>query len=651
MVRVTKALIAKLQNMPKTADEMDSKELEAVLKAADKAYHSGGIPIFSDHIYDSLRSMYERMAGHAYEAIGAAPKSKKVKLPYFMGSMDKIKGDDKDLNSFLGKCKAAQFIVEDKLDGVSALLYVHQGNVKLFTRGDGNVGQDISHLIAKIKGVPPVSELARSANENGGELTVRGELIISKSDFHKISHKGANARNIVSGTVNAKTHDLETCSMIVFMAYTLIHPNVAPSAQLLAMQSYGFNVVYNTTVYRRDMNTQRLSELLVQRREHSPFEVDGTIVIEDAVHELEMNKNPSYAFAFKNIITQESAEVTVVNVDWNVSKDGYMVPVVEFDPVKLSGVMVKRASGFNGEFINNNKIGPGSRIIVTRSGDVIPYIVSILSASATGRAQLPDLDFTWTETGKDIIQVGRSDSLDQRVLENFFAKLDVPGLKAGTVKKLYNAGFKNVKQIVGLSVEDLLEVDGFQGKSATTLVDAIHAKMATLGCLELMDASNAFGRGFAQKRLKMIIDRFPEVISGGSYVPPISELLDVDGVSDKTANAFILGLAKYRQFLKDAGIACVQTVHTVKPMGITTGVTTTAKNKFAGHVVVFTGFRNAAVQEFIISNGGEVSDSVTKKTTMVLTKDTSSTSTKIEKAQKNGAAVMAIEDFKRLHGL
>jgi len=146
--------------------------------------------------------------------------------------------------------------------------------------------------------------------------------------------------------------------------------------------------------------------------------------------------------------------VMVTNVLWNISKDGYFKPIVEVTPVKLNGVTIKKTTGFNGDFIESNKIGPGSKIVITRSGDVIPYILKVLTSADSGKAQMPTDDYIWNDTHKEIMVKGNSDDLDAKQLEHFFDKIDIKGVSAKSVHKLYDVGMKTIKDVVNARKED-----------------------------------------------------------------------------------------------------------------------------------------------------------------------------------------------------
>ena len=643
-MKVTKTFVNKLVKNPlDVLQGLSQVDIISLLQQANYAYYNEGAPLFSDEIYDIIKEELKKINPSAkiLKHVGAVIDSddkRKESLPYYMGSMDKIKSDNHALNSFKKKFVNSDFIIGDKLDGNSALLYYKSGVFKLFSRGDGVTGQNISHLIPFINGIPAIQNL-----KNFKEFTVRGELILSKASFELLQAKGANARNMVAGLVNAKMPDLDIASHVNFVSYALLYPHLNVQAQYKLLKELNFHVVNHTILSHEDLTFETLSDILVQRRSESQFEIDGLIVCDDKFHKVEKDKNPSYAFAFKNVITQETAEVTVKHVEWTVSKDGYFKPVVVFDPVKLSGVTIQRATGFNGEFIKINVIGPGARILITRSGEVIPYIIKSLSPAASGEPQFPNEEYDWTDSGKDIVLNGESRDLEYKRLENFMLKIDIPGVKEGTIKKIYAAGFTTIIKVLKMTQSDIDAITGLKNKS--TFLETFKSKLNSIDCITLMIASNSLGRGFGSKRLETILTKFPK-IKDGKYVPSMDELLSVEGVSNVTANNFLIGLTKYREFVKQVNLSCDNKDNNTKT-ATKTKITSKSSTKIKGQVVLFTGFRNKEWEEIIKDSEGDVALSMTKKVTLLVAADTSDTSSKLEKARQQGIKIISKEEFSK----
>ena len=310
----TKVFISKLtKDTDNVLSSMDKNDIAKLIQEANYAYYNTSNPLFSDNLYDVIRDRLKIIDPKhpVLKDVGAgvaATDSRKEKLPFYMGSLDKIKNDDANvLMKFKGKYPGS-YVVSDKLDGNSALLVIDGGVVKLYSRGDGKIGQNITSIIPHIKGIP-------SGLKTDKNVAVRGELIISRDDFRAVAHKGANARNMVAGVINAKLPDMEVLSMVQFVGYELINPDDLPiEKQLKHLKCMGLKVVHHEVLSEKDLTEARLSQILVGRRNESPFEVDGIVVFHNKPHTRSVGSNPDYAFAFKNVQTMERGEVTVTNV-------------------------------------------------------------------------------------------------------------------------------------------------------------------------------------------------------------------------------------------------------------------------------------------------------------------------------------------------
>lgn len=635
-MKITKALVNRLVKDPvKTLDGMTEEEVAQLIQAANYAYYNSENPILTDDMFDTVKEYLEKKNPKhpILFAIGAAAANgEKVELPYFMGSLDKIKSDDKLLERFKASYPCS-YVVSDKLDGNSGMYHVDKdGKARLYSRGDGTMGQDISHLIPFVRGIPSGTVPKGTA--------VRGELIMSRVDFVTVSSKGANARNMVAGIINAKLPDLETARLVQFVAYELVHPKEAPESQFKTLAGMGFKVAYHHVVTDNALDNPLLSTILVERRKQSEFEVDGIVVAHNAVHN-RTKENPKHAFAFKSVHTMDKAEVVVTGVEWNMSKDGYLIPVVHFSGVHLAGVVIQKANGFNGKYIKDNNMGPGSRIVIMRSGDVIPYIVEVLSPSASGQPSMPAGEYEWSKSGVDII-VKKGEAPEQLALKNivyFFDKLDIKGVSEGTITKIFNAGYKDIRSIVNIKKEELAKLDGMGEKSAEKVHAALAAGTKGVGCVLLMDASNTLGRGLGPKKLELIVDHFPQILTK-QYVPTVAELVAIKGIEAKTAQLFVENLPAFFRFYKECGVTCnaPSSIEHQKPAG----------TRLSHLNVVFTGIRDKAVEEFLEANGAKVSGGISNKTTTLVVKTVDGKETsKVQKAKELGVSVVTIEDFKK----
>ena len=383
-----------------------------------------------------------------------------------------------------------------------------------------------------------------------------------------------------------------------------------------------------------------LSKILLKRREESLYEIDGIVVFHNGEHNQVSGKNPSYAFAFKSLLTHTEAEVIVKEVEWNASKDGYLKPLLHFDPVVLAGATIQKATGFNAQFIESNVIGPGSRIVIIRSGDVIPHIVRVLTKSASGKPSLPNVKYKWNDTHVDIVLEDKELAEDVIVkrMTYFATTMEMKGVGKGIVERLYKNGIDSIKKLVNVKVDELLEMEGFQKKSAEKVVNEIRESIKKADCLKFMDASNLFGRSIGEKKLKLIVEGFPNIIKG--YIPSEDELLKIDGIASITANQFIDGLPEFFDFMKDIGIDCNKTNVVSKPLA------ESSKPSLKDLVVVFTGIRDKELEAEIESRGGKVASAVSGKTKVVVAKDPSEETGKVKAAKELGIPVLNIETFR-----
>jgi len=607
-------------------------EIAEILRKASFEYYKG-TPVITDDIFDIVKDYLEKKdpKNPVLKEIGAPTYGEKVDLPYWMGSLDKIREDEASLDKWKAKY-AGQCVISEKLDGNSALLVVKDGKYKLYSRGDGNKGQDISHLLPVITGIP-------EALPSG--LAVRGELIIKKVDWLKLyaKGKGANARNAVAGVMHSKKPDAELAAATRFVAYEQLEPRVKMSDSLEALEKYKFKIVHNTTMNTSDLTMETLSNYLMKRREKSLYEIDGIVIFHNGDHNQVKGKNPSYAFAFKSLLTHEEAEVIVKEVEWNASKDGFLKPILKFDPVTIAGVSIQKATGFNAQYIEKNIIGPGSRIVIIRSGDVIPHVHKILSKSASEKPSFPNVDFEWNDTHVDIIISNKADDKDVMIKRiTYFTKvLEMKGVGPGIVERLYTNGINTFKKFIHVTVDELVKMEGFQKKSAEKVVGEIQECVKNADCLTLMTASNLFGRSIAEKKLKVILEAFPEIVNGKK--PTESELSKVSGVGEVTAKQFLEGLPLFFEFMKELELECkkVTLEKVVVPKG----------KSLSELVVVFTGVREKELEQEIEARGGKVGTSVSSKTKVLIAKDPSEDSSKIKTAKELGIPVVTLETFKK----
>ena len=605
---------------------LTEKELSAMIRKANDAYYCDSKPLMSDNEYDILRETTlsrfpnnkAAMEGHTKCAIDKM----KVVLPYEMWSMDKIKPDTKALTNWKQKYDGP-YVLSCKLDGVSGLYSTEGETPKLYTRGNGKVGQDVSHLI-------PFMKLPQDKG-----VVVRGEFIIDKTIFkNKYQGSFANPRNFVAGAVNQKTIDKEKFNDIDFVIYEVIKPVMTPSKQLSHL---GESVIMVENETRTDITNDALSELLVKWRDEYRYEIDGVICIDDKIYERETG-NPDHAFAFKMVLSDQKAEAKVLDVLWTPSKDGYLKPRVQIEPITLGGVSISYATGFNGKFIKDNSIGIGALIALIRSGDVIPHITDVIQPATSPK--MPSQPYIWNETNVDVMLKNKDDDDVVRIktITGFFRILGVDGLSDGNVKRISSAGFDTIPKIIRMTKEDFLTIDGFKDKLATKISVGIAEKLKTVALPQLMQATNIFGRGFAVKRFQLILDEEPTILTTKiSNEEKIESLKLIDGMAEKSARKFVEFLPAFQNWIQEAGLQDKLIPEKAESVD--------ASHPLYGKKYVITGFRDSDLSDKLKKYGARETSVVTKKTDFVIVKDKNTKSAKIEKATKLGVAIVTPDEL------
>lgn len=627
VARLTKLLRSFTTDGIHVIESLPESDIADMLIVANDAYYNTNTPLLTDTEFDIIREYMERTfpKNQMLARVGATVAKNKVVLPYNMPSMDKIKPDTNALLSWVGKYKGP-YVVSCKLDGVSGMYSTEGGKCKLYTRGDGTVGQDISHLL-------PALHLP---TEPG--MVVRGEFIISKQVFEeKYKATFANARNLVSGIVNSKRADSKTADL-QFVAYEVIRPEMKPSDQFAKLAELNHLVAQNRSMDA--LSNEHLSQLLLDWRANYEYEIDGIIVANNRVH-VRTTSNPDHAFAFKMVISDQIAEAKVIDVIWTPSKSGYLKPRVRIEPVRLSGVSIEYATGFNGKFIEDHKIGIGAIIQIIRSGDVIPHIRAV--SVPAERAKMPTVPYHWTETRIDIVldNIEEDETVLEKNITAFFTGIGVDGLSSGNVRRIMKSGHKTVPQIIKLSKADLAKVDGFQMKMVDKIYDGIRAKLGEADLITLMAASNLFGRGIGKLKITPIISNFPNILtSPESSDEKIRMLKTVKGIGEENAKGFVSNIPRFVAFMQEADL-----MHKISDKPVEATVVETADPLYGKHIVM-TKIRDAGIMAHVERVGGIMDNAIGKKTNILITKSMEDVSVKTKYALEHNIPIFTPETFR-----
>ena len=611
-------------------EKLSQKELEHMLVVANSNYYNEKGGLMTDNEYDIVKEYIESKypTNEIVNQIGAPildNVKNKVKLPYEMWSMDKIKPDTNALSKWKNTYKGP-YVLSCKLDGVSGLYSTEGPTPKLYTRGDGKVGQDISFLIPHLK-LP---------KKNG--IVVRGEFIIPKKVFQeKYAEQFANPRNLVSGIVNSKKSDAKVKDLH-FVAYEVIMPKMKPSEQLEALETDEFEVVQHET--QPTITNESLSDTLVDWRTNYKYEIDGVIVTDDAVYSRSTG-NPEHAFAFKMMLSDQKAEVKVVDVVWSPSKDGFLKPRVRIEPVRLGGVTIEYATGYNAKFIEENHIGIGAIIEIIRSGDVIPKIISVTVPAE--KAKMPTEEYKWNETHVDILLENASDNstVQEKKLTAFFSSLEIDGLKAGNVKKLKDAGYDTIPKILQMTKADFEKV-GYKSL-AQKYVDTIREKIEKATIIQLMAASGTMGRSLGERKIEPILEAHPDIlVSTDSVQAKITKVKSVKGIELKTATLFVENIPQFIEFLESIG----QTKKLSGPSASSEpAIDVDTSNPLYGKRIAMTNVRDSFIIEALEKRGAIWDDKIGSKTSILIVKSYEGNSSKMAYAEKNKIPMFTPADF------
>lgn len=584
-------------------DNYTEQELSYFIKIFKKHYYDNSTPLITDEYYDIIETFIKKKYPNnsICDKIGSTPVKKiKVKLPYFMGSLNKIKHNTPELIVKWCQKYSGEYVLQPKLDGVSGMFIYKNGISKLYTRGDGTYGQDVSHLLKYIHF--PQSILEPSIPE----LCLRGEFIISKQIFEtKYIKLFSNSRNMISGLINQKDQKEQKNNTLLdgfdgvpetqdipfndinFIVYEIIQPQLKPTEQmdyLLNLYNHQENHTpqqgFKLSLYyiKETLDIEELTNILCQLKKDYEYEIDGIVIKENKVYEREINENPKHQFAFKMNFENNYAIVKVTDVLWNVSKDGYLKPQVVIEETYLDGVNINNTTGFNAGYIKSNKIGPGSVIKIMRSGSVIPHIIEVIEPSPTGE-KMPCVDYKWNDTNVDIIlndtslnnhiilngeeenQVSNIEAKKDMIIKNiafFFKNMEIDNIGIGIITKLVENGYDSIEKIIKMTISDFLKIDGFKVTLSKKIYTNIQEKITkNIDIHKLMCASNLFGRGLSTKRIESILKTYPDILkiySSENENELINMICSIKGFQEKTAILFVKGIPKFNDFIEKCNI-------------------------------------------------------------------------------------------------
>ena len=638
------------------------KELVELLNKAGKSYYSEGRELMSNYEYDALYDelgMLEKETGYilsnsptvnvGYEVLSELPKERHESP---MLSLDKTKSPEA-LAEWLGSQKG---LLSWKLDGLTIVLTYDNGQLqKAVTRGNGEVGEIITNNARVFKNVPVTIPFK-------GKLVLRGEAIITYSDFERINEqipeadaKYKNPRNLCSGSVRQLNNEITAQRNVHFFAFTLVSAqdvdfDNSRQRQFEWLKDQGFSVVeYKMVTKDTILDTIEWFEKTIVTND---FPSDVLVILYDDIAYGDSlgrtAKFPRNAMAFK--WTDETAETTLREIEWSASRTGLINPVAVFDPVELEGTQVSRASVHNISIVESLKLGIGDRIKVFKANMIIPQIAENLTQS--GNLEIPEVcpvcgGKTQIKQVNDVktLYCINEDCQAKHVksFAHFVSRdaLNIDGLSEATLEKFIQHGFlKNFCDLYHLEKfrDEIIALDGFGEKSYENLLTSVeNSRNTTL-------PKFIYGLGIANVGLsnaKMIVQALgndiEKIIHAGRQ-----ELEKIDGVGAVIADTFASYFENEKN--KEEFYKLLQEMHIEKaPDNQNNQILT-------GKVFVITGslehFENRnQLKERIEQLGGRVTGSVTGKTSYLINNDSHSTSSKNKTAAKLGVPVITENEF------
>lgn len=636
---------------------MTPAEIVASLQAATHAYHNGLTLLMSDAEYDAAVDHLAEIdpTNPFLSAVGApVAAGDEVALPIPLPSLNKIKAADGSLPKWLGRYAAPSYHISVKLDGCSALWLPAAG--KLYTRGDGMRGRDISALVPYFTGLRPAAATTTTTTATA----IRGELIM-RTDSPAIP-AGKLARNIVAGALNRKLTDIDTALMadIRFVAYEVVQPSTLPPEEAYRqLRLAGYEVAASSRLAPDAMTEARLSEIFSIAETKSPYQLDGIVVAPNVARSAAWKPevrngasvNPADRVAWKNRLTAQTAQTIVRAVEWNVSASGMLIPRVLFDTVTLAGANIGAATGLHGRWIYDNAVGPGARIEVRRAGDVIPQIVAVHVPAPAGPAMPPA--FIWDGDAATAVHIkvppttdggATPDDLLVTQLTHALSELGAENVGPGVVAKLFAAGYRTLAAIyVATPAELAARVDGVKAKGAERIWTGLRAKQTSWTELNMMVASCVMPRGVGHTKLKPLLALNADPTT---WNPATFKAARPAGLSEKTIDDICAAVPAYLAW-RAANPLPISTTVVAAPAPVPVAV-----GGAGAMTVVFTGARDKELETALAAAGHTVATAVSKKTTHVAYPDgPAPTSSKITKAQELGVQLITVSALRATLGL
>lgn len=647
--------------------------LREKLRYHNEKYYNEDAPEISDYEYDMMqRELRALEAAHPEYADADSPTQRvggaasgrfaKVTHAYPLESLQDVFSFD-ELSEFYGRVEGAvgqaEYVVEYKIDGLSvALEYVDGVFVRGATRGDGQVGEDVTANLKTIKDIPQKLENAPP------HLIVRGEVYMKKSVFDALNvelelHEKpllANPRNAAAGSLRQKDSKITKQRKLSIFCFNIQNADELPltchTDSLDYLKSLGFPVSPRYPVYTDPADVQREIENMGETRGELDFDIDGAVVKVNSFAQRQTlgstAKFPRWAAAYK--YPPEVKQTLLKDIIISVGRTGVLTPNAVLEPVRLAGTTVSRATLHNRDFIRQLDVRVGDTVSVRKAGEIIPEIIGVALDKRPADAQPYEMPKFCPVCGAPVYDDEEEAAIrctgaacPAQLLRNLmhFASrdaMDIDGCGEGNLQKLIDAGLvKSAADLYDLTVEQLLPL----GKKVDTWANNLLRGIEASKTRDLSRLLFAFGiRHVGQKAGKILSNHFGSL--DALLAASVEEMTEIRDIGQTTAES----IAAWRELDQSK-----QLIEKLRAAGVNfVGEKTAKSDLLAGKTIVATGsltlYTRKEINDLIESLGGKASGSVSKKTSYVVAGENAGS--KLQKAAELGIPVLTEEEFKNM---
>lgn len=646
------------------------ENLRATLRYHSDRYYNDDAPEIEDYEYDmmmrelkgleekypefdSADSPTKRVGGKADNSFASVEHTVRMESLQDAFSKEEIFDFDRRVKENVSD---VHYVVEPKIDGLSVSLeYVNGEFFRGSTRGDGNVGEDVSGNLRVIHNIP------LKLNHALPYIEVRGEVYMPKKSFDRLVDRQLineekpfkNPRNAAAGSLRQKDSEVAATrglDIFVFNIQQIEGKELTSHKESLDyLKELGFNTI---PYYERVDDIETAFEKVLQigeKRGELEFDIDGAVIKVDDFSEREQlgstAKFPKWAVAFK--YPPEEKQTEILDIEITVGRTGKLTPTAVLSPVHLAGTTVSRATLHNQDFINEKGVNIGDIVTVRKAGDIIPEVLCVNEKRSNGSFVYPERCPSCNE--KVVREEGESDircinpECPAQLLRNLIHycsrdAMDIEGLGPSIIETFVNEGMiKTVTDIYRLDKEKIASLDGFQQTSANNIIESVENSKNN----DLSKLIFAFGiRHIGAKAAKLLSDEFKNI--DNLMNASLEAISDIDGFGD------IMAKSAFDFFQSESAR---ELIADLKSFGVNTESKTVINdNRFEGMTFVLTGtlptYKRSEASKIIESFGGKTSSSVSKKTSYVLSGESSGS--KLDKANQLGIPVIDENEFNEM---